>query len=91
VFSIFIYPDNLTAKATMWLWELKDLAVVGIGLIFSVLILASWGFLLPLVLTVLYAFLSIRMEDASILDFLRNAVCFLLLHQQFYEWRERFE
>ncbi len=75
----------------MWLWELKDLAVVGIGLIFSVLILASWGFLLPLVLTVLYAFLSIRMEDASILDFLRNAVCFLLLHQQFYEWRERFE
>ncbi len=91
VLTIFIYPDNLTAKATMWLWELKDLAVVGIGLIFSVLMLASWGFLLPLVLTVLYAFLSIRMEDASILDFLRNAVCFLLLHQQFYEWRERFE
>ncbi len=75
----------------MWLWELKDLAVVGIGLIFSVLILASWGFLLPLVLTVLYAFLSIRMEDASILDFLCNAVCFLFLHQQLYEWRERFE
>ncbi len=91
VLTIFIYPDNLTAKATMWLWELKDLAVVGIGLIFSVLILASWGFLLPLVLTVLYAFLSIRMEDASILDFLRNAVCFLFLHQQLYEWRERFE
>lgn len=89
--AIFIYPDNLTAKATMWLWELKDLAVVGVGLLLSVLALASAGFLLPMVLTVLYAFLSIRMEDASILDFLRNAVCFLFLRQQFYEWRQSFE
>lgn len=87
--SIFIYPDNLTAKPTLWLWELKDLAVVGVGLLLSVLALATSGFLLPLVLTVLYAFLSIRMEDASILDFLRNAVCFLLLYQQYYEWKER--
>ncbi len=91
VTKIFIYPDNLTAKATLWLWELKDLAVVGVGLLLSVLALASFGFLLPLVLTVLYAFLSIRMEDASIQDFLRNAVSFLFLHQQFYEWRERRE
>ena len=60
VITIFIYPDNLTAKATLWLWELKDLAVVGVGLLLSVLALASWGFLLPLVLTVLYAFLSIN-------------------------------
>ncbi len=75
----------------MWLWELKDLAVAGIGLLLSVLALASWGFLPPLVLTALYAFLSIRMDGASILDFLRNAVCFLFLHQQYYEWRERFE
>lgn len=59
------------------------------GLLLSVLALASSGFLLPLVLTVLYSFLSIRMEDASILDFLRNAVCFLLLYQQYYEWKER--
>ena len=42
-----------------------------------------------LVLTVLYAFLSIRTEGASILDFLRCAVCFLFVHQQYYEWKER--
>ena len=86
--SIFIYPDNLTAKPKLWLWELKDLAVVGVGLLLSVLALAVLGLLVPLVLTVLYAFLSIRMEDSSILDFLRNAVCFLVLHQQYYEWRQ---
>ena len=55
------------------------------------LALVELGLLPPLICTVLYAFLSIRMEDASILDFLRNAVSFLFLHQQFYEWRERRE
>ncbi len=84
---MYIYPDNLRAKAKLWLWELRDVAVIGIGALLSVLALVqSWGMLL-LVLTVLYAFLSIRVEDASILDFLHNAVCFLLLHQQYYEWR----
>ena len=39
--------------------------------------------------TFLFAFLSIRMEGASILDFLRCAICFLFLHQQYYEWREQ--
>ncbi len=65
--------------------------MAGMGLLLSVLALASWGGLPPLVLTALDAFLSIRMEDASILDFLRNAVCFLFLHQQYFEWRDRLE
>ena len=91
VVNIFIYPDNLKAKATLWLWELRDVAVIGLGLLFSALIIAQWGFVPPLVATFLYAFLSIRMDDASILDFLRNAVCFLVLRQQYYEWREHIE
>ena len=33
---MYIYPDNLKAKATMWLWELKDLAVIGILVLISV-------------------------------------------------------
>ena len=91
VVNIFIYPDNLKAKATLWLWELRDVAVIGLGLLVSALIIAQWGFVPPLVATFLYAFLSIRMDDASILDFLRYAVCFLFLHQQYYEWREFYD
>lgn len=78
---MFIYPDNLKAKATLWLWELRDVAIIGVGFLFSVLAIAQTGILLPLVVTVLYAFLSIRLEGSSILDFLRYAVCFLLLKQ----------
>ncbi len=88
VFHIFIYPDNLKAKAKLWLRELRDVGVIGAGLLLSVLALSHGAGMLLLVLTVLYAFLSIRMEGASILDFLRCAVCFLFLHQQYYEWKE---
>ena len=83
---MFIYPDNLKAKATLWLWELRDVAIIGVGFLFSVLAIAQTGRMFPLVVTVLYAFLSIRLEGASILDFLRYAVCFLILKQQYYEW-----
>ena len=89
VISIYIYPDNLRAKAKLWLWELRDVAVIGIVFLLSVLALANGAGMFLLVLTVLYAFLSIRMEGASILDFLRCAVCFLFIHQQYYEWKER--
>ena len=88
---MFIYPDNLKAKATLWLWELRDVAIIGVGFLFSVLAIAQTGILLPLVVTVLYAFLSIRLEGSSILDFLRYAVCFLILKQQYYEWGETIE
>lgn len=86
---MYIYPNNLKAKPTLWLWALRDVAVIGVGLVLSVLALVELGLVPPLIATVLYAFLSIRLEDASILDFLRNAVCFLLLYQQYYEWKER--
>ncbi len=86
---MYIYPDNLRAKAKLWLWELRDVAIIGIGFLLSALALTQGAGMLLLVLTVLYAFLSIRMEGASILDFLRCAVCFLFLHQQYYEWKER--
>lgn len=91
MFLIYIYPDNLKAKAILWLWTLRDVAVIGVGLLLSVLALAQGGVLAPLVATVLFAFLSIRVEDASILDFLRYAVCFLCLKQQYYEWGEHTE
>ena len=91
MFLIYIYPDNLKAKAILWLWTMRDVAVIGVGLLLSVLALAQGGVLTPLVATVLFAFLSIRVEDASILDFLRYAVCFLCLKQQYYEWGEHTE
>ena len=38
---MYIYPDNLKSKASMWLWELKDLAVTGIIVLVSVFAFAD--------------------------------------------------
>ena len=88
-FAIFIYPENLKAKATLWLWELRDVTIIGVGLLLSILALTQTGLMIPLVVTALYAFLSIRVDESNILDFLRYAVCFLFLKQQYFEWKRR--
>lgn len=85
---MFIYPSNLKAKPKMWLWELRSLAIIGVGLILSVFSLANGLSGLPLILTFLYGFLSIRVEDTCVLDFLRFAADFLFFKQQYYEWRQ---
>ena len=85
---IYIYPDNLNAKATLWLWQLRDLAVIGIGLLIAVLALTQLGLFLPMVLVAAYAFLSIHLEGLSVLDFLSFVVSFYITEQQIFEWEE---
>ncbi len=84
---MYIYPENLKAKPMLWLWLLRDIAVIGVAALISVLALVNGIGMAPLVVTVLYAFLSIQVDGSSILDFLRRAACFLFLQQQKYEWR----
>ena len=84
---MYIYPDNLRAKATLWLWQLRDIGVIGAGALLSVLALTQLGFVPPIVATAVYAFLTIRFEDTSILDFIRYACAFFIGKQQIYEWR----
>ena len=84
---MYIYPDNLAARATLWLWDLRNLCVITVGLVISVLALTETGIMLPLVLTCVYAFLTIQFDGTSILDFIRYASAFLITKQQLYEWR----
>ena len=85
---MYFYPENLKAKPMLWLWLLRDIGGLGIGFLISVFALARGVGMGPLVLTVLYAFLSIQVEGASILDFMQRAANFLFLKQQYYEWRK---
>ena len=56
----------------LWLWELRDIGIIGVGLLISVLALTQAGIALPLVLTAV---------------FLKYAAAFLITKQQFYDWR----
>lgn len=84
---MYIYPDNLRSKATLWLWQLKDIGITGVCAVISILALTQAGLFLPIILTAVYAFLTIRFEDTSILDFIKYACCFFFMKQQIYEWR----
>lgn len=86
---MYIYPDNLKAKATLWLWELKDLAVIGILVLTSVFGFAYAQLWFPLIFAGVYAFLTIQVEDISILKFIRYACAYFLVEQQSFEWRYR--
>ncbi len=83
----YIYPQNLRSRAKLWLWSLRDLAVGGIGLLLSVLALTQLGAVLPIALTLTYAFLSIRPDEESVLDFIRLGIRYFVTGQQFYVWR----
>lgn len=84
---MYIYPENLRAAPTLFLWRLKDLAVIGIGALISVFAMAQIGFTVPLVITLAYAFLAIRFEDTSILGFLKYAVKYFFVEQQEFRWK----
>ena len=82
----YIYPQNLKATANLWLWSLRDFAILCVALLLSILIITQLHFIPPLALTAAYAFLSIRLEDITVLDYLRYAANFLIFGQQEYDW-----
>ena len=69
---MFIYPENLKAKPMLWLWLLRDIAVIGIGALLSVLALTQGLGMGLLVVTVLYAFLTIQVDGSSILTSMKQ-------------------
>ena len=85
--TTYIYPQNLKATANLWLWSLRDFTITCVGLLVSVLGLTQLHLVLPLALTVAYAFLSIRMEETTVLDYVKYAGRFLIFSQQEYRWQ----
>lgn len=85
----YIYPQNMRTQAKLWFWNLKDVILLAIALTISVVSWAKLGFILPAALTLGYAFLSIRMDEYSVLDFIRRAWRYFVSTQQYFEWKER--
>ena len=83
----YLYPQNLKATANMWLWSLKDFAVLGVAALLSIVMLVQLKFFIPAVATLCFGFLTIRMDDTTVLDFLKYAVRYFISTQQYFEWR----
>ena len=83
----YLYPQNLKASANLWLWSLKNFAILGIAALLSIVILVQLRFFVPAAVTMCFGFLTIRMDDATVLDYIRYAVRYFISTQQYYEWR----
>ena len=83
----YLYPQNLTAKSYIWLWGMKDFVILCIALLISVVLFVEFGWLIPAALTLCYAFLTIKKDDVTVLDFIKYAVRYFMSKQQYYEWR----
>ena len=83
----YLYPQNLKATANLWLWGLRDFCIIGIAALLSVVIMVYLGIFIPAAITLVYGFLTIRMDDTTVMDYIRYAVKYFITTQQYYEWR----
>jgi len=88
---MYIYPENLKAAPTLWLWRLRDVAVGGLLAVFGVAALAQFGTPLFAAIAALYLFLTIRFDDVCILDFIRKAGVYFIGRPKLYRWASPFQ
>ena len=84
----YLYPQNMRTEAKLWFWGLKDIIILAVALTISVVSWAKLGFVLPAALTAIYGILSMRLDESSVLDYIKRAARFFLTTQQYFEWKE---
>ena len=86
----YIYPNNLKARAGLWLWSLRDLVLVGIMAMISLFLFVNLGWIVPMAVTMCCAFMTIRLDDITVVDFICYAVKYFISTQQYFEWRSEY-
>ena len=83
----YLYPKNLKSKANLWLWGMRDFILLCASALLSIFALVELGWLIPAALTLCFAFLTVRKDETTVLDYLKYAIRYFLTDQQYYEWR----
>lgn len=83
----YIYPQNLKASASMWMWSMRNFVILCVAGLLSAVALIQLGWLLPAALTLCFGFLTIRHDDSTVLDFVSWAFRYFISTQQQYYWR----
>lgn len=83
----YLYPQNLKAKANLWLWNLRDFLILSMAFLLSAVVFLNFGIVTPAALALTFGFLTIRKDDVAVADFIGYAVRFFVTGQQYYEWR----
>jgi hypothetical protein len=84
----YLYPQNMRTEAKLWFWSLKDVIILAVALTLSVVSWAKLNFIVPAAMTLVYGFISMRLDETSVLDYIRRAARYLLTTQQYFIWEE---
>ena len=52
----YLYPQNLKAKANLWLWGLRDFTILCVAILLSAVVLVHSGILLPAAISLCFGF-----------------------------------
>ena len=83
----YLYPKNLKSKANLWLWGMRDFILVCASALLSIFALVELGWLIPAALTLCFAFLTVRKDEMTVLEYLKYAIRYFLTDQQYNEWK----
>lgn len=83
----YIYPQNLKAKPHLWLWGMRDFVILALLVLLSAVLLVHSGLLAPMAGALCFTFVTIRMEDTTVMDYLSYALGYFVIRQKHYEWR----
>lgn len=83
----YLYPQNLKARANLWLWSLRDFLIFSIAVLISAVAFLNSGVVLPAAISLSYGFLTIRKDEMAVVDFIGYAARYFITGQQYYEWR----
>lgn len=83
----YLYPQNLKAKANIWLWGIRDFIILCVGGLISIVLLVKLGWIPPIATMLCFGFLTIRKEEMTILGYVKYAIRYLLTDQQQYRWK----
>lgn len=84
----YLYPQNMRTQAKLWFWGLRDIIILAVALTVSVVSWAKLNFIVPAAMTFVYGFLSMRLDDTSIIDYIKRAARYFISTQQYFEWKE---
>lgn len=87
----YIYPENLRSTLKLWFWNMRDFCIICGGIILSVFLFAQLWTVVPLAVTACFAFVAIRTEELSILDYMLNAAKYFFASQQSFSWKKHKE
>lgn len=83
----YLYPRNLKETPTLWLWSFKDIGIIGVGAIIAVLVFTLTQVVVPLLIVGVFAFLTIRFGDTTMMNFIQFAIAYFITESQMYHWK----